>query len=591
MEKENTQRFRILMKIFRLWKTFRDKFAASLDVNLERKVELYIGLLKSATLRDIVYWLQLLFSAGIATLGLVLNSTAVIIGAMLISPLMGPILSAGLALSTGDLILAVRATANLILSTLGGVLFALILVALLPFKDVTSEIAARTEPNTLDLVIALFSGAIGSVATCREVKGVVTSIPGVAIAVALMPPLCVVGFGLGYAVSFADWRGIEIATGGGLLYLTNLVAITFTAMIVFIMLRIDTAKVREKVQLWRETDREHVFWRSIFSKIPQLEQAREIRSFSLRLLMILLPLLLIFIPLSQSFSKLRAEIKERQNEVRIHRAAMNIWQEKFEKQNDAGPPRSDLDDLKVDENKGKIQIYLRIFNDNPYSQAEKEKYVALVAQKLDKKEDDIELQLVEIPTSAKRESNPVIQTTPTPLTVAQTQAQYLEKIRSSFSGFSLPSPASLIDYEVVIRSNNSQRLHLTYLSNRDIEQDGKNLLLQDIRRRLNLPNLAISYQRIASETQKIEFDRNSEELSEEASESLENVARVLRDHPNLRLRIMLKPGENNGELLEKRKAKLKEFFMKDRSLQETRFAFSDTQDDDNAETLQFFIRE
>ena len=57
---------------------------------------------------------------------------------------------------------------------------------------------ARTAPNTLDLVIALFSGAIGSVATCKEVKGVVTSIPGVAIAVALMPPLCVVGYGIGY---------------------------------------------------------------------------------------------------------------------------------------------------------------------------------------------------------------------------------------------------------------------------------------------------------------------------------------------------------------------------------------------------------
>ena len=139
----------------------------------------------------------MLFSAGIATLGLALNSPAVIIGAMLISPLMGPILASGLALATGDFVLGTRAVVNLALSCLAAIAFAVLLVALLPFKEVTAEIAARTQPNTLDLVIALFSGAVGSIAVCKEVKGVVTSIPGVAIAVALMPPLCVVGYGIG----------------------------------------------------------------------------------------------------------------------------------------------------------------------------------------------------------------------------------------------------------------------------------------------------------------------------------------------------------------------------------------------------------
>ena len=68
-------------------------------------------------------------------------------------------------------------------------------------------------------------------AICREVRGVVTSIPGVAIAVALMPPLCVVGFGFGVSVSVGFWDSVGFSTGGGLLYLTNLVAIVFTAML------------------------------------------------------------------------------------------------------------------------------------------------------------------------------------------------------------------------------------------------------------------------------------------------------------------------------------------------------------------------
>ncbi len=82
-----------VFRLARIWNKQRDRFATALNVGAERKTEIYVQLSKSATLTDVVYWLQLLFSAGIATLGLVLNSSAVIIGAMLISPLMGPILS------------------------------------------------------------------------------------------------------------------------------------------------------------------------------------------------------------------------------------------------------------------------------------------------------------------------------------------------------------------------------------------------------------------------------------------------------------------------------------------------------------------
>ena len=218
----------------------RDWLAASLGVRPERKAEIYLDISKAATLKDVSYWLQILFSAGIATLGLVLNSPAVIIGAMLISPLMGPILAGGLSFAAGDIILGWRAAVNLTLSCLVAVALAMILVWLLPFKEVTAEIAARTQPNTLDLAVALFSGAVGSVAVCKEVKGVVTSIPGVAIAVALMPPLCVAGFGLGIAVSAGGAERLRIAGGGALLVLTNLVAIIFTSMLIFLALHIDT---------------------------------------------------------------------------------------------------------------------------------------------------------------------------------------------------------------------------------------------------------------------------------------------------------------------------------------------------------------
>ncbi|CDN13636.1 hypothetical protein RintRC_7163 [Richelia intracellularis] len=181
--------------------------------------------------------MQVLFSVAFATLGLVLNISAVIIGAMLIYPLMGMILANGLAFTTGDFILAIGAIINLALSCFVAFAFAFIFVSILPFKELTPEIAARIKPNVLDLVIALFSRAIGSIATCKEEKGVITSIPGVAIAVALMPPFCVVGYGIGVTVRLNLPDGLKIVRGGGLLFLTNLAAITLMAMLVFLAVK------------------------------------------------------------------------------------------------------------------------------------------------------------------------------------------------------------------------------------------------------------------------------------------------------------------------------------------------------------------
>lgn len=589
MESENLKRFRFLIKIFRYWKRFRDKFAASLDVNTERKVQLYVELSRSSTLRDVVYWLQIIFSAGIATLGLVLNSSAVIIGAMLISPLMGPILSAGLALATGDLILAVRAAANVFLSTSAAIMFALVLVALLPFKDQTAEIAARTAPNTLDLVIALFSGAIGSVATCREVKGVVTSIPGVAIAVALMPPLCVVGYGLGVAVSLSPADGFSIAGGGGLLFLTNLVAITFMAMLTFVALRIDTVAVREKVDLWRSTDRENLFWQKLFSNFPQLEKAREIRSFSLRLLMILLPLLLIFIPLSQSYSKLRDEIAQKQAQNQIAGVARDVWTSNYVEDSE-GNVRSYLDELRVEQEGENVKLFLRVFDNIGYTQKERAEYVRRVASELNREPESITLQLIEIPTSARDRFTPIIETTPTPLTVAQTQAAYLQEVGSAIQQLELPEPAVMIDYSINLRPDRITNFQINYLSPRDIEPDGKSLLLKDLQNRLKVPNLSISYTRVSSEVRRIEFKRNSAEFEEDTASLLSDAATDLQLHPTLRVRIMIRPIEGQRELTDARKAAVTKVFIEDFRIGENRMAISEIEDENLSNTFQIFLR-
>ncbi|NPD93167.1 TIGR00341 family protein [Xylanibacter muris] len=136
----------------------------------------------------------LIFAIFIASLGLNTNSTAVIIGAMLISPLMGPIIGMGLSIGINDLELLKRSVKNYLVATVISVLTATIYFIITPLTEAQSELLARTSPTLYDVLIALCGGAAGILALSTKGKGNV--IPGVAIATALMPPLCTAGYGL-----------------------------------------------------------------------------------------------------------------------------------------------------------------------------------------------------------------------------------------------------------------------------------------------------------------------------------------------------------------------------------------------------------
>ncbi|ACU62101.1 TIGR00341 family protein [Chitinophaga pinensis] len=136
----------------------------------------------------------LIFAIFIASIGLNVNSTAVIIGAMLISPLMGPIMGIGLAIAINDFDLLKKGIKNLAIAVIISVATSSIYFSVTPLHDASSELLARTNPSIWDVFIALLGGLAGIVAGTRREKSNV--IPGVAIATALMPPLCTAGFGI-----------------------------------------------------------------------------------------------------------------------------------------------------------------------------------------------------------------------------------------------------------------------------------------------------------------------------------------------------------------------------------------------------------
>ncbi len=166
-------------------------------------------------------------STVIATFGLFQNSPAVIIGAMIIAPLMSPLLGLSLATLTADTTLLRRALITLLVGTAMAIGISTGMAFFLRSLELTPEIVGRTHPTLLDLGVALYAGAIG--AYCQANDKLVNSLAGVAIAVALVPPLSVVGIGLAF-------NSVPVWSGAALLYATNFVGITFAGALVFFVL-------------------------------------------------------------------------------------------------------------------------------------------------------------------------------------------------------------------------------------------------------------------------------------------------------------------------------------------------------------------
>jgi len=195
------------------------------DVDFEGSVE---AMKKDIDFKGVNVWV-LGASIVIASIGLNVNSTAVVIGAMLVSPLMGPIVGLGLSIGINDFKMLVQSLKNLGTAVLISIIISTIYFLITPFGEVQSELIARTKPHLLDVLIALFGG--GALIVAKSQKGTVSSaIFGVAIATALMPPLCTAGYGL----ANGNW---EFFFGAFYLFLINSVFIALSTWLIVKYLR------------------------------------------------------------------------------------------------------------------------------------------------------------------------------------------------------------------------------------------------------------------------------------------------------------------------------------------------------------------
>ncbi|MBR4918102.1 MAG: DUF389 domain-containing protein [Bacteroidales bacterium] len=189
MNTEKQDRFTRILKV--LWRKVKEYTQIKEDTDYEATVD---SISKSVVFRGFNVWI-LFFAIIVASVGLNVNSTAVIIGAMLISPLMGPINGVGLAIGTFDELLLRKSLKNLIIMVLISLAASTLYFLISPISDARSELLARTQPTIFDVFIGFFGGLAGILATSRKSQSI-TVISGVAIATALMPPLCTAGYGI-----------------------------------------------------------------------------------------------------------------------------------------------------------------------------------------------------------------------------------------------------------------------------------------------------------------------------------------------------------------------------------------------------------
>ncbi len=206
-----------------MWKIFKQ--IKDLGLGVIPILKLRESLLRDAKLTQ-NYLVLTLSSCIIATLGLLINSAAVIIGAMIIAPLILPLRGFPFATLEGDLKLLRVSFFSIFFGTFISIGFSCLVGVIVDLSNFGSEILSRTQPTLIDLLIAIVAGGVSSYAKIHP--GIEDAIPGTAIAVALMPPLCVIGL----AISQGQW---ELATGATLLYLTNLIGINLACIAVYVL--------------------------------------------------------------------------------------------------------------------------------------------------------------------------------------------------------------------------------------------------------------------------------------------------------------------------------------------------------------------
>lgn len=453
-------------------------------IDAQDRADIFTEAAGTATNTGIAYWLVLGLAGAIAALGLALNSSAVIIGAMLIAPLLGPVVGLGLALAIGDGRLAVEVAFVVLVSTCAVILVgALLAIALpVPFQTVTSEIAARTRPTTLDLVIAVASGLAGAAVTVARRSRLSGVVPGVAVAVALVPPLAVTGYGIG-----TGWNW-PIIRGSLLLYGANLAGIVMSGMTVFLIVGMHGPEVLGVVESWHRQRRLTAIKKWI-ERTPGLRSLGIMRSTWARLGLVIAFVALVGIPLRES-------LKQIARESRVQRAvdaAARLFQQ---------PGRSFVINRDVQFGHDATRVELNVATTDWFTDSLTKLFERRASAAAG---EPISLALNQLPTSAGGDlthlaellsiGKPSVPATPA---VAAPPAARIAALRSTvgdaIAQLTLPDSVAVIDYQLVIGNRASDAaINLLYAASQPLATQSTEMIQRQLLHALGLSGIPVHH--------------------------------------------------------------------------------------------------
>lgn len=426
------------------------------------------------------YWTLLVLSGGIATLGLALDSSAIVIGAMLVAPLLAPVIALGLALAVGDGRLAAQSGAVVAVSTLAVVATGAVLTAVLPFETITLEISSRIRPSVLDLAVAVFSGVVGAVVTLGRGSRLSAAIPGVAVAVALIPPLAVAGFGVG-----AGWRG-DIIGGSMLLFAANLAGIVLSALLVFLLVGMHRPEVIAAARRWHRKPS----GRGLVRHIDRLRWIQSLDVFGSprgRVILVAAFVALLAVPLTRTLQEITRETRVR--------GAIDDAVPIFE-----GPGRASIISRQLILDRGRATVYLRVATAQWYGDDDRHRFERLASAQAG---EPVRLVLEQVPATtgeldALADLLPTQEHAPDPVPPRLAELIDVTRVRAEEAVAALPFPTGFRPLAVEVRLGEERRdaIRVAYAGTEAIQPHAAEILARQLRGAVGHPDLDLELVRV-----------------------------------------------------------------------------------------------
>jgi uncharacterized hydrophobic protein (TIGR00271 family) len=437
---------------------------------------------EAATENRLPYWSVLMLSGAIATLGLAVNSSAVVIGAMLVAPLLAPVVGLALGLATGDGRLSLQTALVVLGSTFAVIAAGAALTVLLPFHTITLEISARTRPTTLDLAIAVLSGFVGAVVTVARKSRLSAAIPGVAISVALIPPLAVAGFGMG--IGRAD-----LIRGSLLLYGANLAGIVLSGMSVFLLIGMHRPEVLDTARRWHRESRPHgvTAWAD---RVGLIRSVGVFQSPWSRVGLVLSFAVALGLPLSETLSQIARE-------TRVERAVAGAEQALFNV-----PGRASVIGREVEIGAHETRVYLRIATTAWFGGDAREEFertasaaagepVRLTLEQLPTRGDDLE-QLRNLLPGQERAAAPA-----PPAALSDLLASVGARLTQAMETVALPASVLLLQTELAATAAGGVRVGVDYAAPEPLDAQAEEMLKLQVQRTLDLPAMELRLRHVS----------------------------------------------------------------------------------------------